>query len=554
MTQYVGAKDSLASERAYTLRTLPSGVLRNLKNSILHHNLAGFQRAGAIIAGLIITTMGYLVGTLQRIRYKKEMNTDMSIGKLEVPVMATQVPELEPACILEIELGQLLSDISALDEKTGRLYRRALCLVRLHTQPLGIVMFRFDEQGVSASTCAQHIWHSLGTKINEHLCQDGLPRVTELDEAGLPSSTIPRCQEERERFLAQAPFVSVIVSTRDRPEWIQPCLHSLLALHYPHYEVIVIDNAPSTSATADYIQQTYGDVPQVRYLREDRPGLSLARNCGIRAAKGEILAFTDDDVVVDAYWLLELVRGFSVTDDVACVTGLVLPLELETPAQFWFEEYVGGNWSNRLFTRRIFDKVKRHVHLFRPGEHGGGANMAFTAAFLRSVGGFDPALGAGKKAGGEDHVALFQAIARGHKLVHEPATLVYHLHRRDYAALQKQLYHYGTGFTAYLIKSILDNPQLLFDLITKLPFDFISILNSWLSKNREKSIHYPKELSKLEQKGRLYGPLAYIQSQWEARPKRETLVTVEAMDSLIDIKETHALRHDIHDLESKAST
>jgi hypothetical protein len=219
--------------------------------------------------------------------------------------------------ILEVELGQPLSAISAIDEKTGQLYQRAFCLVRLHTQPLGVVEFQFDEQGVSASMCAQHIWYRLSAEITEHLRQDSLPPVIELDEVGLRSATAPRCLEERERFFAQAPFVSVIVSTRDRPEEIQSCLRSLLVLHYPRYEVIVVDNAPSTSATADFIQQTYADTPQVRYMREDRPGLSWARNCGIRAAEGEILAFTDDDVVVDRYWLLELVRGFRVTNDMA---------------------------------------------------------------------------------------------------------------------------------------------------------------------------------------------------------------------------------------------
>ncbi len=466
----------------------------------------------------------------------------MSISKAQASTMTAQILEFEPTRILEIELGQSLSAISALDEKTGRHYRRALCLVRLHTQPLGVVLLQFDEQGANASKYTQHIWQHLRVQINEHLCRDGLPQVTEIDEAGLSSSTIPRCLEEREQFLTQAPFVSVIVSTRDRPEWLQSCLRSLMALHYPHYEVVVVDNAPSTSKTANYLQQTYGDVPWVRYIREDRPGLSLARNCGIRVAKGEILAFTDDDVVVDAYWLLELVRGFSVTNDVACVTGLVLPLELETPAQVWFEEYIGGSWSNRWSTQRIFDTDKRHVHLLRPGEHGGGSNMAFTAAFLHRVGGFAPALGAGRKVGGgEDHAALFLAIARGHKLVHASAALAYHLHRRDYAALQKQIYNYGTGFIAYLIKSVLDTPQLLLDLITRLPFDFISILKGRLSKNRKEFIHYPKELNRLELKGILHGPFAYIQSRWEVRSRSATTATGEAMRSSIKVKETHVL-------------
>ena len=477
----------------------------------------------------------------------------MSARNSEVFDKTPHIPELEPMRILEVELGRPVSAVSALDEKTGRIYRRALYLVRLHTQPLGMVMLQFDEQGISASAFARHIWHSLSAKINEHLCEDGLPEISSLDENGLPSSTTPRCLEKREQFLAHAPFVSVIVSTRNRPDSFQSCLQSLLTLNYPHYEVIIVDNAPNTSATADYIQKTYGDVPEVRYIREERPGLSWARNCGIRAAKGEILAFTDDDVVADPYWLLELARGFSVTDEVACVTGLVLPLELETPAQLWFEEYVGGSWSERWFKQRVFDKAKRHVHLLRPGEHGGGANMAFTAAFLRSVGGFDPALGAGRKAGGEDHVTLFQTIAQGHKLVHTPASLVYHLHRRDYAALQKQIYHYGTGFSAYIIKSLLDNPQILFDLITKLPFDFIPTLNGWLSKKRVKSIHYPKELDRLELKGRLYGPLAYIQSHWEVRSMRKTFAIDEASSFSTRGMDTY-IRPDMHDHESRATT
>jgi len=74
VTRYVGVRDSLASERTYTFQTLPSGVLRNLKNSIVHRNLAGVQRAGAIVAGLFITTMGYLVGTFsQRVVLRKDV-------------------------------------------------------------------------------------------------------------------------------------------------------------------------------------------------------------------------------------------------------------------------------------------------------------------------------------------------------------------------------------------------------------------------------------------------------------------------------------------------
>ena len=324
-------------------------------------------------------------------------------GKSEASALVAQVPELTPVRIVEIEVGQPLPDVSAFDEKTGQHYQRALCLIRLHTRPLGLMVLQLDEHGASADEYTPHVWRKLGEKISEHLRQDGLPPVSGLDASGLSSSGIPICLEERERFLTNAPFVSVIVPTHDRLERLQACLQSLLSLHYPNYEIIVVDNAPSTSASADFIQQTYADVPQVRYIREDHPGSSWARNRGLMAAQGEIVAFTDDDVVIDRYWLVELVRSFSRANDVACVTGLVLPLELETPAQFWIEEY--GGFSRGL-TRCIFDMRENHpktaLYPYTAGRFGAGASMAFTAAFLRSVGGFDPALGVASFArGGE---------------------------------------------------------------------------------------------------------------------------------------------------------
>jgi hypothetical protein len=234
------------------------------------------------------------------------------------------------------------------------------------------------------------------------------------------------------------------------------------------------------------------------------------------AAKGEIMAFTDDDVLVDSYWLVELVRGFSRADDVACVTGLILPLELETPAQFWIEEFGG---FNKGFTRRVFDMAENHpktpLYPYTAGRLGSGANMAFRATFLRSVGGFDPALGPGSPAqGGEDLTLFFQAVTLGYKLVYEPASLAYHPHYREYVGLRKQIYNYGVGLVAYLTKNLLDNPRLLFDFIPKLPYGLVFTLSTDSPKNSKKSEDYPKELTTIELKGMLYGPFAYLYSRW----------------------------------------
>lgn len=453
---------------------------------------------------------------------------------------AAQVPGLEPARIIEIEIGQPLPSLSSFDARTGRHYRRTLCLVRLHTRPLGVLEFEHDEGEVNAYEFARHIWRTLSASINEHLLQDGLPPVTELDTGGLSSAGAPRCIEEREEFLAQAPFVSIIVPTHNRPELIQSCLRSLSVLHYPHYEVIVVDNAPSTSTTADFIQQAYGDAPWVRYVREDRPGVSWARNRGIAGARGKILAFTDDDVVVDPYWLVELVRPFGLADDVACVTGQVLPLELETPAQFWYERYGGSYWfqerarSDWWSTRHIFDLAQNHprtpLYPYRAGQFGCGASMACTAAFLHSVNGFDPALGGnGPSRCAQDIAVLFQVITRGYKLVYEPASVVYHLNRREYTALRKQIYNYGVGMTAYLTKSMLENPRLLFDFIPKALYRLLAILGSQAAKPNKPLAYYPRELAMLNLKGMLYGPFAYVQSKWAMRKIRKAFSPVRRL-------------------------
>ncbi len=460
------------------------------------------------------------------------MKTYIATDASEAP--ATIQPEAAPARILEIELEQMISVVSAFDEKTGKRYQRAIVLVRLHTQPLGTVEIEFNGDEVSAEHCAATIWKTLREQILEHLRQDNLHLVESLDIQGLPMPGAPKCIEARERLFANAPFVSVIVPTHNRPDLLQRCLPSLTTLYYPNYEIIIVDNAPRDSATADFMQQNYSHMPQVRYLREDRPGPSWARNCGIEAAKGEILAFTDDDVEVDRYWLIELIKNFDTANDVACVTGHVFLLELETAAQYLYEEYGGSNWFEEeksdsfrwWFTKHVFDMKENRpsipLYPYKAGMFGCGANMAFTASVLREIGGFDPALGGtGPSRCGQDIALLFKVVLYGHKLVYEPASLVYHLNRREYSALCKQIYNYGVGLTAYLTKVILENPELLPDFILQGIQSVLHSLRDQLSrdqspKSHKKSVTYPQELSALKLKGMIYGPLAYIQSKYAA--------------------------------------
>lgn len=421
-----------------------------------------------------------------------------------------------PVRLQEIELSQPLPTLFAFDEARGKTYQRMRCVIRLHTQPLGLIDLSFEKEQLLPLEYAPYIWQSLGEQINRHLQEDELPAISALDAHGLACLHTPKCLQEREAFLQRAPFASVVLSTRDRPERLARCLRALLAQQYPSYEVVVVDNAPSTSATADFIQQTYAHEPKVRYTREDRPGLSWGRNRGILEARGQIIAFTDDDVVVDAHWLSGLARGFDLAENVACVTSLLLPLELETFAQMWLEEFGG---FNKGFRRRIFDRKSGGedipLYPFTAGRFGTGGGMAFTAAFLQEEGNFDVALGNGTPSGaGEDLVAFFHVIARGYRLVYEPGSLIYHEHHREYAKLKKQLYYYGSSVTAYLTKILLQNPLLLGKIALLIPQGLFFIFSPRSGKNQKKSVDFPRELTGLERRGMLRGPFLYLKGRW----------------------------------------
>jgi len=134
--------------------------------------------------------------------------------------------------------------------------------------------------------------------------------------------------------------VTVGIATRERPDTLAECLSSVLASDYPDFDVIVVDNAPSSTGTRELVETRYRDA-RVRYVREDIPGLATAHNRGLADVTAPIVAFTDDDVIVDSSWLSHVVAAFATRDDVGCVTGMILPYELETLAQGWLEQYGG---------------------------------------------------------------------------------------------------------------------------------------------------------------------------------------------------------------------
>lgn len=246
--------------------------------------------------------------------------------------------------------------------------------------------------------------------------------------------------------------MSVVIGTRDRPEDVRRCVASVLASAYDDFEVFVVDNAPTTTATRDVVA-SFADA-RLHYVLEARPGVSRARNAGLALASGAVVAFVDDDVVVDRHWLAALADAYARDADVVCVTGLVPSGELRNPTQRYFDERV--TWARNL-DRRVFRTSAPPADLplfpFSVGAFGTGANMSLRRSAALALGGFDVALGPGTPSrAGEDPDLFTRVLLSGGALAVEPSAFVWHKHRSDREALRAQALGYGTGLGAWVAK------------------------------------------------------------------------------------------------------
>jgi GT2 family glycosyltransferase len=418
---------------------------------------------------------------------------------------------LAPVRLLEVEVGAPLPAVEPAAAADGAPYCQARALVRLHGRPLGMVDLTLDEGRLAPAALAGRVWDSLAEAVRGHLAGDGATAPERLPVQGLGAGPCLAALS-----LGPAPLASVVVATRDRPEEAVACVDGLLGLEYPGYEILLVDNAPSSEATAAAVGRRFGHLHQVRYLREDRPGLSNARNRGLAEAAGEVVAFTDDDVLVDPAWLANLVAALGAAPHVACATGLILPAELDTEAAQWFESYAG---FGKGWERQLFDLAEHRrpgpLYPYALGRFGSGASLAFKTASLRRLGGFAAELGAGTSAlGGEDLEVFLRLLHSGSAIVYEPGAILRHRHPRDYAALRRQLHGYGVGLGAALTKCLLDRPVRALELAARLPAGLAYLLSPASPKNRRKGPDFPGELTRLELRGVLAGPAAYLRSRW----------------------------------------
>ena len=394
-----------------------------------------------------------------------------------------------PAVVLDLDLADPLPAVPGV-AADGRRVLRAWVLVRLFTEPLGAALIDVPPNGVRPAELGAALGDAVGSRLG------GLP----LPIDGYSPATEPPFLATRRAVLAAAPHITVVVCTRERPGALARCLDSLIAQQYPAFRVLVVDNAPITGTTAEVTRAAARRGP-VEHLVEHRAGLSFARNAAVAAAPGQILAWIDDDAVADPHWLAEIARALDAYPKADVVSGVIVPAELESRTQLWFEMLNGV---------RDFELAVHRLGTARLHPYACGANMTFRPGVLERIGMFDTALGAGTPAmGAEDTQALTRVLLGGGTIVHQPTALTHQFHRHDLDGLRRHISGRSTGAVAAYLSLVLGKPSLL----RSMPGALREI---W---RRDAPADVPRELLRAGRRGLLAGPGAYVKGRRTARTR-----------------------------------
>ena len=313
------------------------------------------------------------------------------------------------------------------------------------------------------------------------------------------------------------PSVSVVLATCGRPELAERCLGSILASEGPALDVVLVDNTPGVPDRR--LSALAGRDARIRYLHEPTPGASLARNRGAEAATGELLAFTDDDTVVDRYWLRAAAAELA-DSTVDCVTGLVLPLALRTAAQHWFEAFGGFDKGYRRREFTADTPSPDPLYPLAPGVFGSGNNMVWRRTAFQRLHGFDTRLGPGRRTrAGEDLDLFVRLVSGGGRLTYTPHAVVWHEHRPELDALRSQLYGYGTGLgCTFLLHA--SRPGGTRQILRRLPRGLHRLLAPGSERNAHRDASFPRRLVLSELAGLAAAPPALLYEAVRARRSR----------------------------------
>lgn len=277
------------------------------------------------------------------------------------------------AAVLDLEITRRLPDLNALGDADT-----ALVLFRLHGRPLGwgaasVVGGRVDGAALTRQLLEQHAW-SCALALTERALQNGAPPKT-LDLTGMLQSP--------PQDSSGGPLVTVAVCNTTAASRLEACLESLRRLEYTPVDVVVIDASNDRARVERLVRERF---PQMRY--RGAPGAGAAPRSAVAECRGDILAITDGDAIVDRRWVSKLAHIFLADPDVMMVTGLALPHLVQKPFRATLPAGAPfcREWSRvRLdsgsaegWLQQVLERSSANVALWRPGR---AASSSYTHVF-----------------------------------------------------------------------------------------------------------------------------------------------------------------------------
>lgn len=240
-------------------------------------------------------------------------------------------------------------------------------------------------------------------------------------------------------------FISVIICTYNHSRPLTRTLDALLNQEYPggglEYEVIVVDNNSNDDTKETVMSYAPRFNGRLKYCFEPSQGQAFARNAGIKAAKADIVVFTDDDCVPAGNWFSSICDEFRNDNSVMILTGQTGLL----------------NKDHFPLSTKVDDKRQEFASPCAPWEIGHGNNLSIKKSLFNEVGTFNVAFGPGTFLGcADDTDFIYRALKRRHKIVYSPRVFVYHAHSRvKEPDVDKIVYNYAKGRGAFYMKNII---------------------------------------------------------------------------------------------------
>lgn len=459
VSRSVGADAALSTERDYLSRVITGAVLRETSRLLRGHT-SGLTGLLALITVVSATALGYVRGKLSRrglrlrVSMPKLVHGPIHVATVDIHNMPARLP------VPAREVGQ---------------YRAAQVLVRDGDRTLDVVLLPVRRGAVRL----------------------------DLIGIGSPPPAVPRQEFER-------PLVSVVIPTAHRKPQAVASARAALAAGYPNLEVLVVDNFPPGPGGDDWLR---GEVEALgaRYVVERRKGVSVARNTGARASRGELIAFIDENIAVEPGWFDAVAEEFVADPSVGCVTAMVLPATLETDAEVLFERLKG--YSHTVRRQRLDRETVREDPLYplSMARYGPGSCTTWRRSTFEGLGGFDALLGAGTPAMSGEDLDLFVRLARqGGTVVYTPHAVARHTHRADWLELREQMRGYGVGLSAMLLLSVVRRPIGVFSIVRRMPRGMarLAARTPELPLSDHAARSRLRQLRRDERYGMLSGPLA----------------------------------------------